>query len=82
MNKHRVRITELSGDPIPVLWVEIEKDSWLQLSIDMTAEDNLHELLHEFLSDIYSGNSFPITYDSRAFNIYPNLQDYKESFIE
>ena len=82
MNEHRIRMTELEGDPIPVLWIEIKPDSWLDVSINLTANDDLHILLHEFIEEINVGSSRPLTWHTRAFNLFEGLTGYQEAIIE
>ena len=82
MNKHRIRMTYLEGDPIPVLWIEIKPDSWLDVNINLALGDNLHILLHEFIEGINAGPSHPLTYHTRAFNLFEGLTNYQESIIE
>ncbi len=82
MDNHRIRMTELDGDPIPVLWVEIEPDSWLDVSINLGPDDDLHVLLDEFIEGINAGPSYPITYHTRAFNLFEGLTNYQETIIK
>ena len=85
MNRHRIRMTELEGDPVPVLWIEIEKDSWIDVSIDINDDmDNLHTMLHEYFNPIFEhkiGSGIPLTYDTRAFNLYEGMRGYQEEII-
>ena len=82
MEKHRIRMTNLNGDPIPVLWIEIKPDSWLDVSINLGPGDDLHTLLHEFIEGINAGPSHPITYHTRSFNLFKGLTNYQETIIE
>ena len=85
MDKHRIRMTNLPDDPIPVLWIEFEKDSWIDVNINLTADDNLHELLHEFITpqmEFGMNKSIPLSYHTRAFNLYELMRDYQEEIIE
>ena len=82
MNKHRIRMTELDGDPIPVLWLEINQDSWLDVNIILGPDDNIHDLIDEFMDGINAGPGRPITYHTRSFNLFEGMTNYQEAIIE
>ena len=80
MDTHRIRMTDIPGDPIPVLFVEIAPETWIDVNITLAEYEDLHCNLHQFLTDMEMERSSPITWNTRAFNLYQIK--FEESIIE